>query len=332
MLPQLVAQASAQGDVFTAAQARAAGYSRREIERLRNGGCWVALRRGVYTTREVVNAAGGDSGARHRLDVAAALLAIGSEQAWATHQSAAVLWELAFLTPPDLKQVRLTRPGLPRSRSYPGLHLATAAMPAEHRARCGALPAASGARTVVDLACELPFRDGVVLADSALQRKVATPEHLTQVLLDCRHRHGIRDAARIVDFADGRSESVAESLGRVVFAEQGLPVPDLQQWISDERGTIGRVDYLLEQFRTIVEIDGKMKYVPSTVKIPAGITAATQNRLGEIVWREKLREDRLREAGYEVVRVTWSDLVIRPHEVRARVLAAFARASRRYAS
>jgi hypothetical protein len=32
------------------------------------------------------------------------------------------------------------------------------------------------------------------------------------------------------------------------------------------------------------------------------------------------------------VRVTWSDLVIRPHEVRARVLAAFARASRRYAS
>jgi len=99
-------------------------------------------------------------------------------------------------------------------------------------------------------------------------------------------------------------------------------------WISDAAGKIGRVDYLVREHWTISEVDGKMKYVPSVVDVPSEITADTQRRLGEIVWREKRREDRLREAGYEVVRVTWADLMYHPHEIRARVLAAFARAQR----
>jgi hypothetical protein len=116
MVPELVAFATSQGDVFTAEQARSAGYSRREIEQLRQSGHWVALRRGIYARREIVESANRSNRERHRLDIAAALLATAPGCAWASHQSAAVLWELEFLTRPDLTQVRLTRPGLDRSR------------------------------------------------------------------------------------------------------------------------------------------------------------------------------------------------------------------------
>jgi very-short-patch-repair endonuclease len=45
---------------------------------------------------------------------------------------------------------------------------------------------------------------------------------------------------------------------------------------------------------------------------------------------EKDREDRIREMGYEVVRIRWSDLA-RPGLLRRRILAAIARAEERAA-
>jgi hypothetical protein len=168
------------------------------------------------------------------------------------------------------------------------------------------------ARTVVDVAREESFRVAVALADSALHSGVGE-EELGQVLRDCWNWPGARSAARVVAFADRRAEAVSESLARVVFAELALPAPTPQAWISDAHGVIGRVDFLFEQQRTVLEVDGKVKYADD----------------GEALWREKRREDRLREAGYEVVRVAWAELMYQPERVRAKLLAAFARAQRR---
>ncbi len=61
-------------------------------------------------------------------------------------------------------------------------------------------------------------------------------------------------------FADGRSESVGESLCRVRMAEAGLPAPD-PQFVLQVRGFGDvRVDFLLVAQRTIVEFDGRLKY------------------------------------------------------------------------
>lgn len=60
-----------------------------------------------------------------------------------------------------------------------------------------------------------------------------------------------------------------------------------------------------------MEFDGLLKYAS-----PADVRA------------EKAREDRLRELGYEVVRLTWQDLAD-PVGVHAKVRAAFARAAAR---
>lgn len=67
--------------------------------------------------------------------------------------------------------------------------------------------------------------------------------------------------------------------------------------IRDSRGTfLGRVDFFWEREGVIGEFDGLAKYGAD------GIAAATA------VHREKLREDAVRDAGYEVVRWTWKDL------------------------
>jgi hypothetical protein len=96
----------------------------------------------------------------------------------------------------------------------------------------------------------------------------------------------------------------------------------------DATGLVGYVDYLFEEQRTVAEIDSRMKYVPSTSVDADRSTVAGRQELGEIIWREKRREDRIRELDLEVVRFCWADLQ-HPHRVRARALAAFTRAQRR---
>jgi hypothetical protein len=97
--------------------------------------------------------------------------------------------------------------------------------------------------TVVDLASEVPFKDGVVVADSALRRGRASLRQLREVLCDCCCRPGIRSAQAVVAFADRKSGSILESVSRVVFQKVGLPAPLTQQKIGDEWEQFGEVDF-----------------------------------------------------------------------------------------
>ncbi len=81
-----------------------------------------------------------------------------------------------------------------------------------------------------------------------------------------------------------------------------------------------RVDFLFLAQHTVVEFDGKLKY-----GVPEG---ADPEEAGLVVWQEKQREDALRDAGYEVVRVVWAEL-FRFAEVAQRVLVEFGRARAR---
>ena len=78
---------------------------------------------------------------------------------------------------------------------------------------------------------------------------------------------------------------------------------------------IGRVDFLWKQYRTIVEVDGVMKYADP-------YRARTQLR----------RDQRLRQAGYEVVHFEWHDIVAAPEAVAASIRAAFRAGSQRRSS
>ncbi len=173
------------------------------------------------------------------------------------------------------------------------------------------VPVTTAARTVIDVARSATFTAGVVVADSALHERHSSKADLRRVLARCEGWPGVARARRAVDFASPLAESVLESCARVVFHERGLPAPTLQAHIlGADGGRIARVDFCWSRCRTIAEADGLLKY---------------QGREDAVA---ELRRDRLlREAGYEVVHVTWKELSGEPGRVSGRVRAGFARRS-----
>ena len=181
------------------------------------------------------------------------------------------------------------------------------------------IPVLSGARTTFDAARLLSFANAVIVADNLLRDGRTTPEELHTLVLRLADRPGGPSFARVAAFADRRSESAGESLSRVWFAEMNLPAPDLQVEFHDADGQIGFTDFYWKAFRTIGEFDGRGKYdeTEDRPRLPR-----------DVVYAEKLREDRLR-VDNEVVRFGWSDVRSRPRHLLQRFRSAFDRGQSR---
>jgi hypothetical protein len=80
---------------------------------------------------------------------------------------------------------------------------------------------------------------------------------------------------------------------------------------------MARSDFAWEEYRTIGEFDGKVKY---------GRLLRPGERIDDVVFAEKQREDAIRDQGRQVVRWLWDDLY-RPGVIGDRVRRAFARAA-----
>lgn len=125
----------------------------------------------------------------------------------------------------------------------------------------GPLVVTSAARTVVDLARILAFAPALAVADAALRSGAATREQLVSLLDRAAGTRGARAARRVVEAADGRSESVGESRSRAVMLQLGLPLPDLQVEVRRRDGAlVGRCDFGWEKSRMLGEFDGRVKY------------------------------------------------------------------------
>ncbi len=155
---------------------------------------------------------------------------------------------------------------------------------------------------------------GLVAAESALQLGLTSRAELREVLGHCVDWPGARDAGRVVSFASTLSESAGESLARLAFEFLGLPTPLQQVEVYDDAGFIARLDFLWDEEYTAGEFDGRLKY-----------TGADP----DVLYKEKLREDRLRDAGIEVLRFGWADAQAFSPSIRRKALDAFARAAQR---
>jgi very-short-patch-repair endonuclease len=160
----------------------------------------------------------------------------------------------------------------------------------------------------------------LVAADGALRVGLATREDVSEALDAVRqhpHSAGIEEMLR---HADGRHESPGET--RLAHALRLLGIAATPQVRIP--GSNAVVDFLVDEATVVIEFDGRVKYGRGADELdPFG-----RRREGrDVLWHEKQREDRLRELGYEIVRVTWSDLDS-PQELAVRIRRAVVRSRR----
>lgn len=157
------------------------------------------------------------------------------------------------------------------------------------------------ASTVLDVALASAFAPAVATLDWALWRKNAfrvTADAIRGELEARTLRYRRCHAEAAIDFASDLSDTFGESMTRAVIYELGYPVPELQVRFSDRQGNM-YADYFWRSQRKVGEFDGAAKYLRR--EYAGGLTP------GEVVWREKKREDRLRRQCDGVIRIIWAE-------------------------
>lgn len=274
------------------------GLNHRQLTASARRGEYVRVRHGAWSQA----AAAGDV-EQHKFLIAGTWPLLG-DQAILSHDSAAVLHGLPVWRS-GLERVSITRASGGHGGRTRHLRVQQAPITAGEVVELSGYRVTSLERTAFDLARTLSYERAVAVLDAALHAK-AEPQVLADLAQQATNRRGVGVARRALAFADRRAESVAESISRVRMAEVGLPAPELQFEVVDHGIWIARVDFAWLDCRVVGEFDGRVKY------------AGTPDQVAQAVMDEKARHSALEDAGWIIVRWTWSELFDRPR-FRARI-------------
>lgn len=310
--PELKEIAAGQGGVVSTRQACVAGYTQEQIRERLADGRWERVRYGQYAERqELVGLAPWERQlARHRLLVHAAMNSMKPGSAVVSHHSALVQYGVPVWRA-DLSEVQLTRT-TGRSGVKAGVRHHRGLLGRADVMQVDGLATTSLARAVVEAAARTSFEAAVVSLDAALRHPAMNADDLRRLVDVTECWPGGPTIRSALAFATPLSESAGESRLRVLMHNQGLPEPELQVVFDDGDGFVARVDFHFADHGAVVEFDGLAKYADGS---------------RDTLIQEKLREDRLRALGLELVRVTWPELDP-PHRLAARIRGAFARSRR----
>ncbi len=141
---------------------------------------------------------------------------------------------------------------------------------------------------------------GVVLANAGLHRELFSQAEFDATYRSMTHWPEAQGLRIVHELATGLCQSVGESRLRVLFWRGGIPAPTLQYEVRDASGElIGISDIAWPEYGVLGEFDGKVKY--EKYRRPG-------ESPGDAVFREKRREDLMREAsGCSMIRYTWQD-------------------------
>jgi very-short-patch-repair endonuclease len=160
------------------------------------------------------------------------------------------------------------------------------------------LPTTSRLRTTFDLARHLAFIEAVVAVDMALHNRLTSLPRLRDYVAAHAAFRGAAQARKVVKLAEPRSESPMETRLRLLLINAGLPRPQAQAELRDERAAfVARVDLYYPDQRLAIEYDG------STHRD----SLVADNR----------RQNRLLAAGYRLLRFTAADVQSSPAAVAA---------------
>lgn len=271
-----------------------AGFSSNAIRRERTSGRLTAVRRGVYTPAGAFHALGLELQHASR----ARAVAMAAPGLVISHISAAVLHQLP-VRPGGLERVHATRIGATGGITDDRRVVHVGRLQPHDVVEIDGTATTSLSRTLVDLAKTDSFEAGVIAADNAFHTHPNIVELVAETLGRSRRHQGHTMARRALLFADGRSESVGETRLRVFHHEVGLPAPELQCDVIGDIDLLGRIDLAHLTAGTLIEFDGMAKY---------GKLLNPHRSELEVLRFEKQREESLREAGWNVLRVVWADL------------------------
>ena len=155
-------------------------------------------------------------------------------------------------------------------------------------------------RCVVEAATLATPEQSLVMFDSFLHLELGEHHDLRGRFDRMQRWRGTRHLHLPIRMADGRADGPGESRGRWLFWASGLPAPELQYEVRRADGTlVGICDWAWRDLGVLGEFDGRVKY---------GRLLKPGESAGDAVFREKRREDEIREiTGWPMVRLIWSD-------------------------
>jgi hypothetical protein len=305
------------GGLLLRRDAIAAGYDDNYLARQVKAGILVRIRQGAYARASIWTPL--DERGRHLLLSSAVMLQYDDRVAL-SHESAALAWD-GPQHGLELDWVHLTH--LDR---YTAGGRRSAGV-AHHSGACGVGDISrrnehwitSPGRTLLDVAALRGVEAGVVLGDDLVHRALTTVDELRQLALPMELWPSTLTLRLVLDLIDGRSESVGETLFRLLCRNMRLPRPELQWEVIAPNGRlVGRSDFAWPDRRLLGEFDGRAKYLR---------LRREGETVEDTVLREKRREDEMREiTGYRMIRFVWADLFT-PERTAARVRAQLARAA-----
>lgn len=283
--------------LFLRREALEHGYRDRDLGLARREGVIVRIRHGAYVPLSAWQ--GADDFARHRLKAQAVLLTHGNHVAL-SHTSGAIEHGLR-LWRPDLSKIHVTRlDGLTSRRLPDVVYHADSWGPDDVFAKdeglvLGPESCALGAAALTTVA------GGLVILDSVLDLDLGSEESLWRAYAARSRSPHTRKLQITLRLTRRGAQSLAESLFRHLAWAQHLPEPVLQFEVYDEMGNlVGITDFAWPEYGLLGEFDGKLKY---------GRLLRAGELPGDAVFREKQREDLLREiTGWMMIRYIWDDL------------------------
>lgn len=309
MNTRVMAHMSAQGGLVTRSQAREAGMSEDQIDRLVRSGSLTVVRKGVYAETSLVATLTTHRSQRILADRAASLRVRGDHVF--SHHSSAYVNDMDVLHERPDAMTHVTRPGIVGSHVRASIKHHLAPYTENLVVVSDGVRSLDSARTAADIAREQGYLQGLVAVDSAY-RCGATRAELERVCAGMKSWPNVtvvRDAiASGMPDTDSVGETLTRDLAAELAVELALPMPTVQFGLTAD----GRTAWCdVRVGRHFFEFDGFVKLR----RIDEGGFASASPE--EVVWFEKKRQDFVCGFKTGMSRVVWDD-VYGPGRVEAK--------------
>jgi len=273
------------------------GYTDYQLNRLVAAGVLHRVRHGAYVDRVLWDRL--SDADRHRV-LCRAVLRTAHPLTALTHVSSAVergapVWNI------PLHEVHTTRTDGKGARREAGVVHHVGVLDEDEVEVVNGVRVSPAPRCAVEIIATTTPEAALIVINGMLHAADLTRSELLASVKAMKHWPHTLAAHLVVALADDRLESPAETRTYYLCRQQGLPRPEPQVEIRDERGdTFARVDFAWPAYGVFLEFDGKIKYERFR---------RDGETLDAYLMREKEREVRICQlTGWVCLRIGWADL------------------------